>query len=132
MNKAILVGRLAKDPEFSTTKGGKDVATFSIATDESYKNKEGELIKQATFHNIVAYTSIGMIKYLHKGDQVIIEGSINNRSYEDKQGNKRYISEIILRSAEFGAKIDRAVERNKEEELPVIDEEEINLKDIPF
>jgi len=97
INKAILVGRLGKDPELRYTPSGVAVATFSIATDETYKDQHGQKQQLTTWHNIVAWRGLAEIcgKYLHKGKQVYIEGKIQNRSYDDRDGNKRYITEIV-------------------------------------
>lgn len=97
VNKVILIGRLGKDPEVRFTQGGKAVANFSIATDESYKNNDGEKVKKVEWHNIVVWgNSVENFvqKYLHKGDMVYIEGKLQTRSWDDKDGNKKYTTEI--------------------------------------
>lgn len=95
VNKVILVGNLGKDPELRYTPSGAAVATFSIATTNPFKDKEGN--KQTEWHNIVAWRQLAEIcgKFLHKGKQVYIEGRIQTRSYDDRDGNKRYITEIV-------------------------------------
>lgn len=95
VNKVILVGNLGKDPELRYTPSGAAVATFSLATTNPFKDKEGN--KQTEWHNIVAWRQLAEIcgKYLHKGKQVYIEGRIQTRSYDDRDGNKRYITEIV-------------------------------------
>jgi single-strand DNA-binding protein len=97
VNKVILVGNLGKDPELRYTPAGAAVATFSLATSERYKDKSGEMQEKTEWHNIVAWRQLAEIcgKYLHKGKQVYIEGRIQTRSYDDKDGNKRYITEIV-------------------------------------
>jgi len=97
VNKAILVGNLGKDPELRYTASGTAVATFSLATTEKFKNKGGEQQEKTEWHNIVAWGNLGEIcgKYLAKGRQVYIEGRIQSRSYDDRDGNKRYITEIV-------------------------------------
>ena len=97
VNKVILVGRLGKDPELSYLPSGQSVAKFSIATDRSYKDKTGELKKETDWHNIVAWGKTGEIcgKYLTKGRQVYIEGRIQNRTWEDREGKKRYNTDIV-------------------------------------
>jgi len=97
-NKVILLGRLGKDPEMKTTKSGKSVCTFSLAT--SFK-AGGE--ERTTWHNIVAWERNAEVltQYLSKGRQVLIEGRIDNRSYEDGDGNKKYISEVIVERFDF-------------------------------
>jgi single-strand DNA-binding protein len=97
VNKVILVGRLGKDPEVRYTQGGKAVANFSIATDESYKDKDGEKQKKTEWHNIVVWgnsVEAFVQKYLHKGDMVYVEGKLQTRSWDDKDGNKKYTTEI--------------------------------------
>ncbi len=97
VNKVILVGNLGKDPELRYTSGGTAVATFSLATSERYKDRSGEQQEKTEWHNIVAWRNLAEIcgKYLHKGKQVYIEGRIQTRSYDDRDGNKRYITEIV-------------------------------------
>jgi single-strand DNA-binding protein len=97
VNKAILVGNLGKDPELRYTPSGTAVCTFSLATTERFKNKQGEQQDKTEWHNIVVWAGLAEIcgKYLTKGKQIYIEGRIQNRSYDDRDGNKRYISEIV-------------------------------------
>ena len=97
INKAILVGNLGKDPELRYTPSGTAVCTFSIATSDRFKNKQGEQQERTEWHNIVVWSGLAEIcgKYLTKGKQVYIEGRIQNRSYDDRDGNKRYITEIV-------------------------------------
>ena len=97
VNKVILVGRLGKDPEVRYTSSGKAVANFSLATDESYKNNDGEKVKKTEWHNIVAWgpaVENFISPYIHKGDLVYIEGKLQTRSWEDKDGNTKYTTEI--------------------------------------
>lgn len=100
VNKAILVGRLGKDPEVRYTSGGQSVANFSLATDEVYKDHSGEKIKKTEWHNIVAWGAVVenfISQYLHKGDMVYVEGKLQTRSWEDKKnGGTRYTTEIVL------------------------------------
>ena len=97
INKVILVGNLGKDPELRHIGSGMAVCTFSLATTDRFKNKQGEQQDKTEWHNIVAWAGLAEIcgKYLTKGKQVYIEGRIQNRSYDDRDGNKRYISEIV-------------------------------------
>ena len=97
VNKAILVGNLGKDPELRYTPSGTAVCTFSLATTDRFKNKQGEQQDRTEWHNIVVWAGLAEIcgKYLTKGKQVYIEGRIQNRSYDDRDGNKRYISEVV-------------------------------------
>ncbi len=103
VNKAILIGRVGKDPEVMKLEGGTTVAKFSLATSERYKNKSGEQVEDTEWHNIVAWRNLAELveKYVHKGDQIYVEGKITNRSYEDKDGNKKYTSEIVINEMRF-------------------------------
>jgi single-strand DNA-binding protein len=86
------------DPETKTLENGKKVVKFTLATDDSYKNGEGQKIEETTWHNIVAWNGLGEIaaKYLKKGHQVAVEGRIVYRTYEDKTGATKYFTEIVL------------------------------------
>ncbi len=97
LNKAMLIGNLGKDPELRYTASGQAVATFSLATNESWKDKEGNLQERTEWHNIVAWQKLAEIcgEYLRKGKKVYIEGRIQTRNYEDKEGVKRYVTEIV-------------------------------------
>ena len=98
VNRVILIGNLGKDPEVRAIDTGVKVATFSLATSESYKNKNGERIEQTEWHNIVAWRGLAEIaeKFLKKGNTVYIEGKLRTRSYEDKDKIKRYTTEIFV------------------------------------
>lgn len=95
VNKVILIGNLGKDPEIQNFDKGVKKAAFSLATSETYRNREGQEIEQTEWHNIVLWRGLAEVaeKYLRKGSQVYIEGRIRSRSYE-KDGQKRYITEI--------------------------------------
>jgi single-strand DNA-binding protein len=95
-NKVQLIGNLGNKPEIKTLDGGKKLARFSVATDEVYRNANGEKVKETQWHNLVAWGKVAEIaeKYLSKGSEVAIEGKLMNRSYNDKDGNKKYITEI--------------------------------------
>ena len=96
VNKVILVGRLGKDPEVKYTQTGTPVARFTLATDESWKDQSGEKQQRTEWHNIVAWRKLAEIcgQYLNKGKLVYIEGRLQTRSWEDKEGNKRYTTEV--------------------------------------
>src|SRR5215204_270237 len=95
-NKVQLIGNLGNNPEIKTLDGGKKMAKFSIATNESYRNAKGEKVRETQWHSLVAWGKLAEIaeKYLTKGKEVAIEGKLRNRSYNDKEGNKKYISEV--------------------------------------
>lgn len=97
VNKVILIGNLGKDPEVRSLEGGVKVANFSLATSESYKDKSGNRVDQTEWHNIVLWRSLAEVaeKYLRKGMQIYLEGKLRTRSWEDKEGNKRYTVEIV-------------------------------------
>lgn len=100
LNKAILIGRLGRDPETRYTGGGTPVTNFSIATSETFKNKNGEKQEKTEWHKIVAWGKLAEIcdKYCKKGGLVYIEGQINTRKWQDKEGNDRYSTEITART----------------------------------
>ena len=95
-NKVQLIGNLGNAPEVKTTESGKKLARFSVATNESYRNAKGEKVTETTWHNLVAWGKVADIaeKYLTKGSEIAIEGKLINRSYTDKDGNKKYITEV--------------------------------------
>ncbi|MGZ5242852.1 MAG: single-stranded DNA-binding protein [Bacteroidia bacterium] len=97
VNKVILIGRLGKDPEIRYTNDSTPVANFSIATSEIYKDKNGDRQESTEWHNIVAWRHLAEVseKFLHKGKLVFIEGKLRTRSWEDKDGNKKYATEIV-------------------------------------
>jgi len=97
INKVILVGNLGRDPEVRTLENGAKVANFTLATSESYKNKEGQKVTQTEWHNIVLWRGLADIaeRFLRKGNQVYIEGKIRTRAWDDKDGVKRYTTEIL-------------------------------------
>tara|TARA_R110000868_G_scaffold132180_1_gene342738 strand:+ start:2339 stop:2671 length:333 start_codon:yes stop_codon:yes gene_type:complete len=95
-NKVQLIGNLGNDPEIINLDGGSKLAKFSIATNETYKNAKGEKVTDTQWHNVVAWGKTAEIveNYLNKGKEVAIEGKLTTRSYETKEGEKRYITEI--------------------------------------
>tara|TARA_R110001592_G_scaffold186422_2_gene430775 strand:- start:676 stop:1014 length:339 start_codon:yes stop_codon:yes gene_type:complete len=97
-NKVQLIGNLGNTPEVINLESGKKLAKISVATNETYKNSKGETVKDTQWHNCVAWGKTAEIieKYLQKGNEVAIEGKLVNRSYEDKNGDKRYITEIVI------------------------------------
>jgi single-strand DNA-binding protein len=97
LNKVLLIGNLGSDPEIKTLEGNIKVAKFSLATTDSYKDENGQTHSSTEWHSIVRWRGLADLaeKYLHKGSLVHIEGKIKTRSYDDKQGNKKYVTEII-------------------------------------
>ena len=96
-NKVQLIGNLGNDPEILTLESGKKLAKFSIATNENYKNAQGEKVTDTQWHNIVAWGKTADIveKYVGKGKEVAIEGKLTSRSYDTKEGEKRYVTEVV-------------------------------------
>lgn len=97
-NTVQLIGRLGQDPEVVTFQDGNKIAKFSMATDDSYKDKSGNKVERSYWHNIVV--TGGLVKvvegYVKKGQEIAIEGKLTNRSYDTKEGEKRYITEILV------------------------------------
>jgi single-strand DNA-binding protein len=132
INKVILVGRLGKDPEVKFTQGGTSVAHFSIATDEVWKDQTGQKQQRTEWHNIVAWSRLAEIcgDYLKKGRLVYIEGRLQTRSWEDKDGNKRSTTEIKADEMVMlgGGKSDEG-RQGREGSAP---EKEFSDDDVPF
>lgn len=101
MNKVILIGNLTRDPEFAQTKSGTAVCKMSIAVNRNYTNANGE--READFFNIVAWRTLAenCSKYLNKGKKIAVFGQLQTRSYEDDDGNRRYVTEIVADDVEF-------------------------------
>lgn len=98
-NTVSLIGNLGQDPEITTFESGKTVARFSVATNDSYKNKDGEWVTNTEWHNIVAWDKSAELcgKLLKKGSEVVLEGKLTNDSYTNKEGEKRYRTQINMR-----------------------------------
>lgn len=96
-NKVQLIGNLGNDPEIVNLESGKKLAKFSIATNESYKNADGEKVTDTQWHNVVAWGKTAEIieKFVTKGKEIAIEGKLTSRSYDDKDGQKRYVTEVV-------------------------------------
>ena len=135
INKVILIGNLGSDPEVRYTPSGKPVANFSIATTENWTNKDGGKEERTEWHRIVAWGRLGEIcgDYLHKGKQVYIEGKLQTRSWEDREGNKRYTTEIIAQTMQMlGPKGKEGRATSREESYPVEEPISVPEDDIPF
>ena len=149
-NKAIIAGNLTDDPEKRATDSGTTVVNFSVATNRYYSNQAGERQQETEYHDVVFFgkTAENIAKYLSKGSSVLLEGRIQTRSWEGKDGNTRYNTEIVGQSIQFGPReggnsnSGRSQNRQqgnkgggnkKDEEIPVIEEDEdIDVEDIPF
>lgn len=97
VNKVILVGNVGKDPEIRHLENNLVLARFSLATSETYKNKNGEMVTNTEWHNIVAWRQLAELaeRFIRKGRQLYVEGKITTRQWDDKEGNKRYTTEIV-------------------------------------
>lgn len=139
VNKVILVGTVGKDPEVHYIDNGIPYARFSLATNESYKNKNGEKTTITEWHNIVVWRGLAEIaeKYIKKGEPLYIEGQIRSRSYDDKKGNKRDITEIAGKSIVMLGKPPQNKENNTEEQeksrqIDYVDTHIEEADDLPF
>jgi single-strand DNA-binding protein len=95
-NKVQLIGNLGNNPEVKTLDGGKKMAKFSVATNETYRNAKGEKVVETQWHNLIAWGKVAEIaeKFLQKGTEVALEGKLINKTYTDKNGNKKYSTEV--------------------------------------
>ncbi len=149
INKVFLFGNLTKDPELKSLPSGTKVVSFGLATNRTWKDKDGVKKEEANFHNIVAFGKQADViaQYLKKGRPIFIEGRIANRSWDDKDGTKKYRSEVILENFQFGPTVpgaqgapaetgrsESSAPKSKMPELDTIEypTEEINPEDIPF
>ena len=101
-NSILLRGHIGRDPEIKETASGKKLARFSVATNKTYKNANGDYVKDTTWHNVIAWGFVAdrVDKALKKGYHVLVQGSQINRNYEDQEGKKRYISEVVINTFE--------------------------------
>jgi len=145
LNKALIIGNLTRDPELKSLPSGTQVATFSVATNRVWKDKDGAKKEDTDYHNIVVFGRQGetSAQYLKKGSSVLIEGRIQTRSWEGQDGVKKYRTEIIAdrvqfgprRDGDFGGSAPKADSgKGAKEELDTIEypDEDINADDIPF
>jgi single-strand DNA-binding protein len=156
LNKVYLIGNLTQDPEFKALPSGSSVASFSLATNRTWTDKQGQRQETAEYHNVVAYGKQAetISQYLRKGSLLFVEGRLQTRSWEAQDGQKKYRTEIIVDTFQFGPKGSGvgATSNNSrptpapssspkstpasapQEELPTVnlDEDEIDLEEIPF
>ena len=144
VNKVILIGNLGKDPEIRHLENGATVANFSIATSENYKDrKTGEKVSQTEWHNIVAWRGLAEIaeKFIKKGDKIYIEGKLKTRTWQDKEGNNRYSTEVItdnltMLGSSGEVKLNSQVVNPPEKESKTVPEKEFSSPDenddLPF
>ncbi len=137
VNKVILIGHLGADPEIRYTQGGAPVATLRLATNEAWTNKSGQKEQRTEWHRIVAWSKLAELvgQYLSKGRQIYVEGRLQTRSWDDKEGNKRYTTEVVASTIQFlGGASDRKaeIEGLPSELPPPPDQLGASEDDIPF
>jgi len=135
LNKVMLIGYLGDDPEIRYTPSGSAVANFRMATTEQWTSKEGEREERTEWHRIVAWRKLGETcgEYLHKGSLVYIEGNLQTRSWEDRDGNKRWTTEIIAQRMQMLDRPGKSGEAvSVEERFPTEEALEAPEDDIPF
>lgn len=141
LNKAQLIGRVTNDPEMKALPSGMSVVKFGLATNHVYKTKEGEKKETTQFHNCVAFGKVAEIigQWVQKGQEVYVDGRIEYRTWDKKDGTKGYATEIVLENFQMGAKAKGGAGRTEEihekvSEMPSIDvtEGEIKSEDLPF
>jgi len=132
LNRVMLIGNLGRDPEIRYTKEGVPVATFTIATNEYFRDKSGEKVVKTEWHRVVAWRKLAewVVQFLSKGKQVYVEGKIRTREYDDKNGIKRRVTEIVaLRIQLLGVPPSTDTISEETEEPPP---EAIESEDVPF
>ena len=135
VNKAIIIGNLGRDPEVRYTPNGNAVCNVSVASTRAWKNKEsGEKQEETEWHRIVAWGRLGEIcgEYLHKGSPVYIEGRLRTHSWEDKEGGKRYTTEIVALTMQMLGSASKGGGTSQEERFPSEEPISIPDDDIPF
>src|SRR5882757_1670300 len=131
VNKVILVGHLGKDPEARTLEGGVSVVSFPLATSETF-NKDGRKVEQTEWHNIVMWRGLADVaaKFLQKGKLVYIEGKLRTRSFEDKEGNKKYTTEVVAENFTLLGRKSDFEDVNAKTEKPVTNNDMLDSLDI--
>ena len=138
LNKVFLIGRLTRDPEKRALPSGQSVTSFGMATGRFYTDKTGQKQQQTEFHNIVMFGKLADIaaQYLNKGSLTLIEGRLQTRTWQDASGNQKSRTEIVAERMQLGPRsASKTVTQDSEktsEDIPVVEEEEIDIKDIPF
>ena len=146
INKATLCGRITKDLEVKSLSNGNKVLSFGLATNRNWKDQQGTKHEDATFHNIIAFGKQAEVKtqYCAKGDELYIEGRIQNRTYDKQDGSKAYVSEVVLQNFQFGQKKEKKENTGEDlkeisgEDLKEISGEDVDMNglelenDIPF
>lgn len=143
-NNALIIGNLTADPELKKLDSGTSIATFSIATNRTYKDSNGQQQEDAQFHNIVVFgrQAETSAQYLQKGSQALVEGRIQTRSWENDNGEKRYRTEIVANRVQFGARAknesfesvskDMSKKKHTGDGIDYPEDNSISPEDIPF
>jgi len=134
LNKIQIIGNLTRDPEMKALPSGVSVTNFSVATNRTWKDKDGEKKEEVEYHNLVAFGKQAEIiaQYMRKGSQVYVEGRLQTRSW-DKDGQKMYRTEIVVEMVQFGSKTQQGASQQATKEATIdYPNEEINPDDIPF
>jgi single-strand DNA-binding protein len=139
LNKVMIIGRLGADPEMRFSGDGAAIATFNLATNEAWKNREGEAQEKTNWHRCVVFGALAekvVQPYLKKGNLVYIEGRLQTRSWEDKDGNTRYITEVVCNSLEMlgssGGDSSAGEPMNQEPAVSEEDTSQVPEDDLPF
>ena len=136
INKVILIGNLGQDPEIRSTQDGGEIASFSMATSESWKDKSGEKKEKTEWHRVVIYSAglVGIVKnYVEKGSKLYIEGSLQTRKWTDKNGVEKYTTEIVLQNFNSTLQILNQVKsEDRVEQVAQVESEEDSENYIPF
>lgn len=137
INKVILIGRLGKEPEIKQTNSGVSVANFSVATSDKWTDKSGTKQEKTEWHNVVVFDKLAKLvqQYVHKGSNVYLEGKLQTRSWDNKQGVKQYTTEIIANQVQFlDAKKDNSQQTNEKvsNEQSYYNSNLSEMEDIPF
>lgn len=136
INRVMLIGNLGKDPEIRSTNDGREIANFSIATNEKWKAKDGTPQEKVEYHRIVIFSQglVGIVKnYVKKGSKLYIEGSLQTRKWTDKSGADKYTTEIVLQNFNSTLKIISSNQATKEEKPKMEETKRVSIDDeIPF
>ena len=132
MNKVFLIGRLTRDPELKTTTTGISVTTFSIAVDRNFTKEDGT--RDADFINCLSWRkqAENIARYCTKGSQIAVNGRIQTRNYEDRDGNKRFVTEVVADNVTFLSQKKQETQVEKQESVDLNDEIELTDADLPF
>lgn len=133
LNKATIIGNLTRDPEIKSLPSGSKVVNFSVATNRTWFNEAKEKQEATEYHNVVGFGKQAetIAQYMTKGSQILVEGRLQTRSWDDQDGKKLYRTEIVIESFQFGNKKQNDTDTHQDTKLPT-DEEIENVQDIPF